>query len=118
MENLTDFKLDPPKNKTSQAALISITSVLETDASGAERPGNFSLLVDSVQLLSADEADQMKPVLRKMIYLATLAAQMSSRKRPQGPWSAEENPAKAASMCRVLGRSPTGPALPEYYPSS
>ena len=116
LDNLTDFKLDPPKSQKSQAALISITSVLETAAEGAERPANMTFLVDSIQLLSDDEANVMKPVLRKMIYLATLAAQMSSRKRPQEPWSPTENPASAASLCRVLGRSPTAPPLPEYVP--
>jgi len=33
-----------------------------------------------------------------------------------GAWSPEENPAKAAT-CRALGRSPTGPSLPDYSPS-
>lgn len=117
LDNLTDFKLDPPKFKPSQAALISISSILGPAAADTEQPANVSMLVDSVQLLSADEAAHIKPVLRKMIYLATLTAQMSSRKRPQEPWSPTENPARAASECRVLGKSPTGPELPEYKPS-
>ena len=49
-----------------------------------------------------------------MIYFAALAGQIS-RKREQGTWTAEESPAKA-STCRILGRSPTGPALPDYDP--
>ena len=75
-----------------------------------------SLLVDDVQLLTPAPADALKPMLAKMLYFAALAGQVS-RKRAREPWSPEENPAKAAA-CRVLGRSPTGPSLPDYSPTA
>ena len=84
------------------------------DADSAEQPVK-SLLVDNVQLLTPEEAEAMKNRLTKMFYFAALAGQIS-RKREQEPWSAEENPAKALA-CRALGRSPTGPALPDYASS-
>ena len=94
LESVTDYKLDPPPRAKTQAALVTFTRVLETED---------------------ENADALQPVLNKMIYFAALAGQIS-RKREQGAWTAEESPAKA-STCWILGRSPTGPALPDYDPS-
>ena len=111
LETVTDFKLDPQRGAKSQAALISLTGVIHADTDNAEQPVK-SLLVEDVQLLGPGEAEALKPKLNKMFYFAALAGQVS-RKREHEPWSPEENPAKA-STCRVLGRSPTGPPLPDY----
>jgi hypothetical protein len=115
LDTVTDFKLDPPTRAKSQAALVSVTAVMDTDTDSAERPVK-SLLVDNVQLLTTPEAEALKPILNKMFYFAALGGQVS-RKREREPWSPEQNPAKA-STCQVLGRSPTGPALPDYLSSS
>jgi hypothetical protein len=115
LDTVTDFKLDPPGRTKSQAALIGVTGVIDTDTDSVEQPVQM-LLVDNVHLISFQEAEALKPVFSKMFYFASLAAQLS-RKREQEPWSPEESPAKA-SICRVLGRSPTGPALPDYLSSS
>ena len=69
------------------------------------------LLVDNVQLLTTEEAEAFKPILYKMFYFAALAGQITRNK--ENEWSPDESPAKA-STCRVLGRSPTGPSLPDY----
>ena len=114
LDNVTDFKLDPPKGAKSQAALISVTGVIGATTDGAEQPVKC-LLIDDVHLLTLDEADAMKPMLLKMLYFAALAGQLS-RKRAREPWSPTEHPAQSAA-CRVLGRSPTGPALPDYSSS-
>ena len=114
LDNVTDFKLDPPKTAKFQAALISVTGVIDADTHSAEQPVN-SLLVDDVHLLTLEEAEALKPMLVKMLYFATLAGQIS-RKRAREPWSPTENPAQAAA-CRALGRGPTGPSLPDYSPS-
>ena len=111
---MTDYKLDPPKGAKSRAALVSITGVLEAPIGSAEQRV-LNLLTNSVQQLDASQAEAMKSVMGRMIYFATLAAQMSSRKRPLENWSEEEHPA-TTSPCRVLGRSPTGPKLAEYSP--
>ena len=102
--------MDPPARAKSQAALITFTDVLKTDNDSAEQPVT-SLLVDNVQLLSPAEAEAFQPVFRKMIYFATLAGHVG-RKREM-IWTADESPAKS-SKCRALGRSPTGPPLPDY----
>ena len=85
--------------------------MISADSDSAEQPAK-SLLVEDVQLLAPAEAEALKLKLNKMFYFAALAGQVS-RKREHEPWSPEENPAQA-STCRVLSRSPTGPALPEY----
>ena len=108
---MTDFKLDPEKGAKTQAALISVTGVIAAGENSAEQPVQ-SLLVDDVQLLAPAEAEALKPMFSKMFYFAALAGQVT-RKRANEPWSPQENPAKA-STCRVLGRSPTGPTLPDY----
>ena len=114
LENVTDLKLDPPKGAKEQAALISVTGVINADTDSAEQPIK-GFIVDDVKLLTPQEANALKPMLLKMLYFATLAGQIS-RKRAREPWSPTENPADAAT-CRILGRSPTGPALPDYAPS-
>ena len=111
LDTVTDFKLDPPARAKNQAALISVTGVIDDEADSAEQPVK-SLLVDNVQQLTPDEAEKLKNRLSKMRYFAALAGQVS-RKREHEPWSPEENPGKALT-CRTLGRSPTGPTLPDY----
>ena len=106
--------MDPPKGAKVQAALVSVTGFIDEKTDSGEQSVQ-SLLVDDVQLLTPAQADALKPMLAKMLYFAALAGQVS-RKRAREPWSPEENPAKAAA-CRVLGRSPTGPSLPDYSPT-
>ena len=113
LDTVTDFKLDPPRGAKTQAALINVTGVIDADTASAEQPAT-SLLVDDVQLLAPAEAEALKPILSKMFYFAALAGQ-TSRKRDREPWSSGENPAQA-STCRTLGRSPTGPEVPDYSP--
>ena len=114
LDNVTDFKLDPQRGAKSQAALISVTGVIDEGTDSAEPPVK-SFLVDDVQLLTPAEADALKPMFSKKLYFAALAGQVS-RKRPREPWSPDDNPTKALP-CRVLGRSPTGPPLPDYLSS-
>ena len=116
LDTVTQFKLDPPGRSKNKAALICLTGVLGADTDSAGQSVK-SLLVDSVQLLTPVEAESMKPMLSKMMYYGALAGQVSrTRERENDPWDKEESPAKA-SKCRTLGRSPTGPALPDYMPS-
>ena len=111
LDTVTDFKLDPPPRAKNQAALITFTRVMESDDDSAEQAVT-TLLVDAVQQLEPSKAQTLQPVLSKMIYFAALAGQIS-RKRDQEQWTPEESPAKT-SKCRILGRSPTGPDLPDY----
>ena len=92
-----------------------VIGVIDADTDSAEQPAK-GFLVDDVKLLTPQEANALKPMLLKMLYFATLAGQIS-RKRAREPWSPTENPAEAAP-CRILGRSPTGPELPDYAPST
>ena len=114
LDTVTDYKLDPPRGQKSQAALVSVTGVLEPPTGSAAQPV-LNLLTNSVQQLDASQAEAMKSVMGRMIYFATLAAQMSSRKRSFENWTEGEPPA-TTSACRALGRSPTGPKLAEYSP--
>ena len=112
LENLQDFKLDPPRTQASkkQAALVLISSILQESSAG--QPASF--MVDSAQLLQQTEVDAVKVCLKRMLFLATLAGHMSSRKRAASePTTNEESPAKAAK-CRVLGRHPTAAPVPEF----
>ena len=91
-----------------------MTGVIDADTDSAEQPVK-GVLVDDIQLLTPEEAKAIQPMFTKMLYFAALSGQIF-RKRQREPWSASENPADAAP-CRILGRSPTGPALPDYAPS-
>ena len=91
-----------------------MTGVIDAETDSAEQLVK-KLLVDNVQLVTPEQAEALTPIFSKMFYFATLAGQVS-RKREHEAWSPEENRAKA-STCRVLGRSPTGPPLPDYSAS-
>ena len=112
LENLQDFKLDPPRTQATkkQAALVLISSVLQANSAG--QPSSF--MIDSVQLLQPSEVDAVKSCLKRMLYLTTLAGHMASRKRTApASLTHEESPAKA-SKCRALGRHPTATPVPEF----
>ena len=87
--------------------------MIDADTDSAEQPVK-GVIADDIHLLTPDEAKALKPMLMKMLYFAALAGQIV-RKRQREPWTGTENPADAAP-CRMLGRSPTGPALPDYVP--
>ena len=118
LDNVLDFKLDPTGRNKSQAALVNVTTILDEGTDSAAQPVK-ELLVDNVQLLTMEEVEALKPILTKKLYFAALAGQISKKRQLAGQtydWSLDENPAKA-SKCRVLGRSPTGPQLPDYSTS-
>ena len=64
LNDLTDFKLDPPKGKGIQAALVEIVSVLDTT------PTTF--LTQSVQLLRSDEAENLADHFKRFIFFTAL----------------------------------------------
>ena len=111
LDTVTDYKLDPPKNAKEQAALISVTGVSDVDPDNAQQPIK-GFIADDVQLLTSEEANALKAMFRQWMYSAALAGQVS-RKRERESWSEEEHPAQGG-QCRTLGRSPTGPELPDY----
>ena len=116
LDNVTDYKLDPPKQAAfkQQAALISVTGVVTADTDSTERPIK-GFIADDVQLLNPEQAESLKTMLKKWMYFAALGGQMS-RKRESEPWTTEENPAQTGP-CKRLGRAPTGPELPDYSDS-
>ena len=83
LDNCTELKLDPPRKHKDQAALITVTGVLDADADGAERPVK-TLLAEDVQLLTPKEANTLKVMFRKLLYFATLD-DLNSRKRKREP---------------------------------
>ena len=88
VDNLVDFKLDPPKRGKDQAALITVTDMFDADTDGAERPVK-GFLADDVQLLTTEEANTLKAFFRKLLYFTTLDGQIS-RKRAHEPCSSTE----------------------------
>ena len=112
LDNIMDYKLDPPKNAKEQAALISVTGVTDVDPDNAEQPIK-GFVADEIELLKPEEANVLKALWNQKLYYGALAGQICCRKRERETWSSDENPAQAAE-CRVLGKSPTGPKLPDY----
>ena len=112
LDTITDYKLDPPKNAKEQAALISVTGVTDVDPDNAEQPIK-GFVADEIELLKPEEANVLKAMWNQKLYFGALAGQICSRKRDRETWSSHEHPAQAAE-CRVLGKSPTGPELPDY----
>ena len=83
LDNCTELKLDPPRKYKDQAALITVTGVLNADADGAERPVK-KLLAEDVQLLTPKEANTLKVMFRKLRYFAT-PDDLNARKRKREP---------------------------------
>ena len=84
LDSIDELQLDPPKGANSQAALISLTGVIDADTySDAQivKP----LVVDDIQLLSPAEAEALKPIILKMFCFAALSGQLS-QKREHGLW--------------------------------
>ena len=112
LNNLQDFKLDPPRTRTNkkQSALVLMSSVLQESSAG--HPASF--MVESVQLLQPSEVDAVKTCLKRMMVPTTLAGHMASRKRTSsGHLTHGESPTKASKR-RALGRHPTAAPVPEF----
>ena len=99
LDNLPQYRLDPPRGGT-QAALVTLTA--KTDV---------SFVVESVQLLSSDEADQAKHSLLKLLHMA-IHIHSRDRKRTV-EWTDGFSPITGARKCTRVGRSPTDAPLPE-----
>mgnify|MGYP002628984098 CR=1 FL=1 len=93
LENLPRSKLDAPKtgDKT-QRALIVITGLLDK-----------TLMVESVQLLSKEDAAKATEALKQMMFMAKSGVPATSQ---DADWSTLPSPT-SASKCRRLSRSPT-----------
>jgi hypothetical protein len=96
LENLTNYKLDPPRGGT-QSALITITGKIDD-----------VFVVDQVQLLREEEAAEAKQSLSQLLQLAIRMNQKDFKRN--SPWDDNMSPVQA-KRCRVLGRSPTGPPI-------
>ena len=96
LENLTSYKLDPPRGGT-QHALVTITGKIDD-----------VFVVDQVQLLDPGEAAEAKRSLSQLLHLAVRIYQKDSKRNC--PWDNNMSPVQA-KRCRVLGRSPTGPPI-------
>ena len=99
LDNLPQYRLDPPRGGT-QAALVALTA--KTDV---------SFVVESVQLLSSDQADQAKHSLLKLLHMA-IHIHSRDRKRTV-EWTDGFSPITKARKCTRVGRSPTDAPLPE-----
>ena len=104
LDNLQDFKLEPPRGSPSQYALIVIADVLDNQS---PEP-NF--IAESITLVSPMDIDAIKMSMNQLLYYVASAANMTGQKRE---WDDNFSPTKA-KRCRTLGRAPTEAALPEY----
>ena len=97
---MPQYRLDPPRAGT-QAALVTVTAKT-----------NASFVVESVQLLSSDEALQAKESLLKLLHMA-MHIYSRDRKRTI-EWTNNFSPMMARKCTRV-GRSPTDAPLPDLF---
>ena len=99
LESLASFNLNPPIGGPSYA----IVTIVECTTDG--------FIVGSVQLLATVE--EAKSASKSMSRLRFLAKRLASQGQKRSlPWSTETSPA-LAKKCPVLGKSPTGPELPD-----
>jgi hypothetical protein len=98
MENLTAYRLDPPRGGH-QHALVTLSAMI-----------NDTFVVDYVHLLSADDVEKVKFSMKMLLRMASRMHRPSRKRGAQ--WSDDFSPA-GAKKCRVLGRSPTEGPLSE-----
>lgn len=108
LDNVQNFKLDPPRGSKTQTALITISDIIP----GATPNEPTNLTVDAVMLLHRDEVDAVKEAMKKLLYYIAAASEVNTRKRKR-EWTESFSPAKA-HKCRSLSAHPTGDELPEY----
>ena len=101
VDNLQDFKLDPPRGSKSQHALIVVSDIVPS-ASAEEHP---NITVDSLMLIHRDDVASVQTSMQRMLYYVAAAAEINMRKRKQN-WSDYFSPAKA-QKCRAISRHPT-----------
>ena len=109
LDNLQDFKLDPPKRANEQAALVVLSDALPSGGDAVLK----RFVLENVQLLSSSEAEKILPVFKQFIYFASLATQIAQGEKRKVEWTEDDNPS-TAKKCKTLGRSPTGKELPQY----
>jgi hypothetical protein len=102
LENLTSYKLDPTRQSTSQCALVSITNMMDD-----------TFVVESVQLLTEDEAQKAETSLRSLMHLVMHLGRRDAKRSVA--WTDESSPLKARKSTR-LGRAPTDAPLPAPRP--
>ena len=93
-DNLTQYKLDPPRGQK-QHALVTITDMV--------KEGEF--VVETVQLVTQEHVNALTTSMITWTRLAKELVVGDSGKRSL-PWTEFSSPA-GAKKCRVLGRSPT-----------
>lgn len=76
LDNLSDFKLDPPRGEA-QAALLTISVILSTQSETRQ------VMADAVQLLRQEEVEVAKRTLRQLMHLVEITYKGSTR--PQRP---------------------------------
>ena len=96
-ENLVTYRLDPPRNGT-QCALLTITGMT-----------NNTFIVETVQLLTREEAREVKASLRAVLDLATRLYGRDRKRGVEEPDAFALNP--AVTKCSRLGLSPTDTPL-------
>jgi hypothetical protein len=111
LDNVKDFKMEPLRGQKQQVALVMITGLAASDeATDAAK----EFVVDSVQLLSDDQAIQLQHAFQKLIYYSTLVSQQPPKERlKMEHWNESDSP-MSAKKCRRLGKAPTGDELPAY----
>jgi hypothetical protein len=102
LENLVSYKLDPTRQSTSQCALVSITNMVDD-----------TFVVESVQLLTEEEAQKAETSLRSLMHLVMHLGRRDPKRSVA--WTDESSPLKARKSTR-LGRAPTDAPLPAPRP--
>ena len=110
VDNLQDFKFDPPRGSKSQHALIVVSDIVP--GASADEPPN--IIVDSLMLIHRDDVALVETSMQKMLYYVAAVAEINMLKLKQD-WSDSFSQAKA-QKCRSISRHPTGDGLPEYTP--
>jgi hypothetical protein len=108
LENLQNFKLDPPRAAKTQHAIIIISDIIPGAA--PHDPPNF--IVDSITLLHRDDITKVKQTMQKLLYYVAAGSEVNARKHKRD-WDDHFSPAKA-QKCRALSAHPTGEGLPDY----
>jgi len=111
--NLTEYKMAPPRKGGVQFALVAISSVRETPATGAGEPGRKSLMVERIQLIDTADVEACQKMLGKLSH-ARSEFSFEGNKRDRSAWDDQSvTPGSSAKKVRRLSAAPSDGSLPD-----
>ena len=110
LENLTEYKLDPPKLGAPRFALAIIAGVSKLSNVNLDEPSIMSYMIDRIQILDNSQVDECKQMLTKLALMSKNMKFAGVSVKRKVTWPIATSPF-AAAKARKLSACPTDASL-------